>query len=674
MSLLGQFCRARCKVFLSPDNTVKAFTKTSLIIRDVARGSPGMGLVLPFARITRGLAYVDFIFADIVPHPSGSPVDKGVRPSRASTASSSSGSRRSFPAVLQGVRADERRMEAREAAEARSASKAERGTRSREAKERSAPSTPAERAEVRSMSKSDRGGRSRETQEPNPSATPAERAEARSTNKSERGAQSREIQAQNASATQAERPSASPSEETIQDGSRSGNDGKRAVDDSRNAPEATAQPSSVGNDSQAQASMPFASLVLPHVLAHVNDQTNVPTEGEEDSSDGESVSEQEAEADGGSSRSSLLVPKAMNASLTAPHPTEGHSPAGHERNATSDLPAHGSDVPVIGTGGDSHRAQVVKPGSHMSADDADPEMTHRLESRTGPLESPSGSVLLQPETIVRRVSSASLGVELPDGKPETAKTDPVLRDGGVSDRSAPAQMNWYTQSLRDAQDSGVRAPWGGQQGQRASVDGAEGFSELWGEQLSAQRDQAETKLPQATVIDRQVSSGPATESMIAGAHGRVISSPPPPPPTPPSVSPAPSSMPAQDATESSVRFMTRSVVFDVAQPDLGHVNVRVAMTNDMVHTYFSTERLEVGQFLANGQDRLQAAFQANGLDMGQFRVDIDRQSAGRSFQQDSSQEQGHTWNQGSQGMKWGQSPEGQDEPRTSRHGLLNVVA
>jgi hypothetical protein len=98
--------------------------------------------------------------------------------------------------------------------------------------------------------------------------------------------------------------------------------------------------------------------------------------------------------------------------------------------------------------------------------------------------------------------------------------------------------------------------------------------------------------------------------------------------------------------------MTRSVVFDVAQPDLGHVNIRVAMTNDMVHTHLSADRLEVGQ----------------------FRVDIDRQSAGRSFQQDSSQEHGHTWNQSSQGTKWEQSPDRQDEPRTSLHGLLNVVA
>jgi flagellar hook-length control protein FliK len=133
-------------------------------------------------------------------------------------------------------------------------------------------------------------------------------------------------------------------------------------------------------------------------------------------------------------------------------------------------------------------------------------------------------------------------------------------------------------------------------------------------------------------------------------------------------------MPIYDPDQQSVRFMTRSVVLDLTQHDLGHVNIRVAMMNDVVHTHVLTDRPEVGQFLINGQDRLQSAFQANGLDMGQFRVDIDRQSAGRSFHHGPSQEQGQSWNQGSPGMNWGQRQDRQHEPRTSLHGLLNVVA
>jgi hypothetical protein len=478
---------------------------------------------------------------------------------------------------------------------------------------------------------------------------------------------------QNSPATQVERAKASPFEAQASDGSRSSDDVMGVAEDSRNAFEATSQASQSGFDSQGQAPMPLISLVLPQVLAQANDRTNLHTEGEGEFSEGDQVSDQETQSDDGSSRSPLISTRATNSAVTVSDFPEGHSHSGNTRNSPHDLPAHGSDAPVIHTDGDSQRTQAVKPGFQVIADDAGPEIVNRVETRPVPLESQPGSALSQPEAIVRRVSPASLGVGLPDGKPEIAKTDSMILDGGSSDRSAPAQMNWYAQSLRDAQDSGVRTQWGFQQGQHLSVDGVEHFSELWGNQQNPQHGQSEITLPQATVIDRPVSGGPATESMMAGAHGRAVSSPPS-PPTPTVMSPAQPSMPSLDTAESSVRFMTRSVVFDVAQPDLGHVNIRVAMTNDMVHTHLSADRLEVGQFLVNGQDRLQAAFQANGLDMGQFRVDIDRQSAGRSFQQDSSQEQGHTWNQRLDEMKWGQSPDRQDEPRTSLHGLLNVVA
>ncbi len=126
---------------------------------------------------------------------------------------------------------------------------------------------------------------------------------------------------------------------------------------------------------------------------------------------------------------------------------EGHVPSDNERFSPQNLPAQEPDAPVIHSGGDSHRAQVVKPGSQVIADDAGPEIVNRVETRSVPLESQPGSALSQPEAIVRRVSPASLGVGLPDGKPEITKTDSMILDGVSSDRSTPAQMNWYAQSL-----------------------------------------------------------------------------------------------------------------------------------------------------------------------------------------------------------------------------------
>jgi hypothetical protein len=121
--------------------------------------------------------------------------------------------------------------------------------------------------------------------------------------------------------------------------------------------------------------------------------------------------------------------------------------------------------------------------------------------------------------------------------------------------------------------------------------------------------------------------------------------------------------------------MSRSVVFEVAGSDLGRINIRVSMANELVHAHLSADRSDVGQFLVNGQDRLQSSLQSNGLDLGQFRVDIDRQSAGRSFQQGPPQDESRMWQQTSNGAP-------REERFVERHeagslayaGRLNVVA
>lgn len=119
---------------------------------------------------------------------------------------------------------------------------------------------------------------------------------------------------------------------------------------------------------------------------------------------------------------------------------------------------------------------------------------------------------------------------------------------------------------------------------------------------------------------------------------------------------------------------TKSMVLELSQADLGRVNIRVAVNQDTVHAHFSSERNEMGQYLVSGQDRLQSALNASGLDLGRFQVDIDRQSAGRSFQQPTSQEQsqGHTPQGESQNP--GQGREAVLRDTTPRRGMLNLVA
>ncbi len=393
-------------------------------------------------------------------------------------------------------------------------------------------------------------------------------------------------------------------------------------------------------------------------------------------SDDRSSSEYEMESSpGGSSPVPLALPRMTTVPAAMSDFAEGHSSPDTADIASHTLQGQESDVPAIHVSNGLQNAHVVRQAAHVVADGEDTAVAGRVETHPVPIDHQSSSPLPQQlEAIVRRVFPAHLGAEVPDGTSEIPKTDSVRRDGMPAERSSPVLMNWEEYFLRDQGDTGTRIRGVSPYGQQLNLDGAERFSEFWRDQNSLPPDETEAKLPQVTVGDRPAFTAQPAETIMAGTHGRIASNPPPSPLPPPVAAHGQPAVSAQDTTDSAVRAATRSIVFDVAQPDLGRVNIRVAMTNDVVHTHLSADRPEVGQFLVNGQDRLQAAFQANGLDMGQFRVDIDRQGSGRSFQQGASQDQGQAWHQDSPGMKWGQSQERQDEPRPSLQGLLNVVA
>jgi hypothetical protein len=198
----------------------------------------------------------------------------------------------------------------------------------------------------------------------------------------------------------------------------------------------------------------------------------------------------------------------------------------------------------------------------------------------------------------------------------------------------------------------------------------------WSEQGSREHTGNESPLPHhmaaapaslgfaSAMAGEAGTAGAAALSMSRPVESSTVSSPVPAPPV----------SAHRDTGESPLSATARSVVFEVAQSELGRINVRVALANEVVHTYLSSDRADVGQFLINGQDRLQTALQANGLEMGQFRVDIDRQNAGRSFQQGPSQDQGRGWHHGSSQGDEAQVFEARDSRRSWSQGRLNLVA
>lgn len=174
-------------------------------------------------------------------------------------------------------------------------------------------------------------------------------------------------------------------------------------------------------------------------------------------------------------------------------------------------------------------------------------------------------------------------------------------------------------------------------------------------------------------------SGPAVPShptlLVNGADQRAFSSAP-------AASPAADARPAvttppvqpADWLAANSASQTKSMVIELSQADLGRVNIRVAVNQDVVHTYFSSDRSDMGQYLQNGQEKLQSALQMSGLDLGRFQVDIDRQSAGRSFQQPASQGQSNGHSSHGESRSPGEDREEFTRETTPRRGMLNLVA
>lgn len=278
-------------------------------------------------------------------------------------------------------------------------------------------------------------------------------------------------------------------------------------------------------------------------------------------------------------------------------------------------------------------------------------------------------------------------LELKDVKPtlETIRKDQMLDNPkGDTDQKGKGQFLDHpllspsqVQALgaQDRENSALKDMPPSQQGLKSGTEVMKDFRELWVDSHDGKQNHGEGKLLQGAAPDQQTVNGARAESFAVGSQGAPASSSGSLSHGGGSMTHAQSAQPTQMTAPSPFPVGTKSVVFDVIQPDLGHVNIRVAMTNDVVHAHLSTDRQEVGQSLISGQDRLQSSLQASGLDMGQFRVDIDRQSAGRSFQQGFSQEQQERgWNQ--QGS-WGEgksTSQTYDVPRAPLQGLLNVMA
>lgn len=96
------------------------------------------------------------------------------------------------------------------------------------------------------------------------------------------------------------------------------------------------------------------------------------------------------------------------------------------------------------------------------------------------------------------------------------------------------------------------------------------------------------------------------------------------------VRPNPFLWPRDGVGEADDAKTVQAIQVNLDPNDLGRMRIRVVLADSTVHAQVSTEYTDVGQFLINRRDQLESALEASGLDMGQFRVHIDREGSGQS--------------------------------------------
>jgi hypothetical protein len=376
--------------------------------------------------------------------------------------------------------------------------------------------------------------------------------------------------------------------------------------------------------------------------------------------------------------SSGATPRSLESAkvlVTVSQTKEGRPPQDDAVISAKDQSAQAVNVPAAEGQRISQEDLLSKHGTQVGGKGTDAKTTNANETISPDIPGQESGVSDQKTNVLSRKDlPLSVGQMVKDGGTEGVRPDGEPVFGGIPiERPVPLRSEGHVEALSNHDSPDVRTTQTLPDNHQTAFNTSEDSNQPWSDHHGQEQKQPETKLPQAAGAESRLANGQRVEPLMVGVPTPTTSTHPTPPPT---VSTGSQTSPIVPASGTVERLFpgTRSVVFDVAQPDLGHVNIRVAMTNDVVHTYLSADRSDVGQFLMNGQDRLQAAFQANGLDMGQFRVDIDRQGAGRSFQHGLSQEQGQAWNQHSSEMGREHRSDQQDDKRAALHGLLNVVA
>jgi hypothetical protein len=128
------------------------------------------------------------------------------------------------------------------------------------------------------------------------------------------------------------------------------------------------------------------------------------------------------------------------------------------------------------------------------------------------------------------------------------------------------------------------------------------------------------------------------------------------------------------ATATGVHGKVQTVHVELPSHDSGPLSVRISMTDQMVHTQFTTDRNDLGALLFTRQDQLQQSLAKSGLELGQFQVHIDQRGQQEALPDRQSRRNGEASEQQPDSQDRNQQAQDRERPNPRPSRALSLFA
>ena len=128
------------------------------------------------------------------------------------------------------------------------------------------------------------------------------------------------------------------------------------------------------------------------------------------------------------------------------------------------------------------------------------------------------------------------------------------------------------------------------------------------------------------------------------------------------------------ATVASASGKSQTVHVELPSHGSGPLSVRISMTDQMVHTQFTTDRNDLGALLFTRQDQLQQSLAKSGLELGQFQVHIDQRGQQEALPDRQSRRNGEAPEQQQASQDRNQHAQDREQPKPRPSRALSLFA